>query len=61
MIKLEIADYCQNCPGFEAEVENPTLIYNALGDVDYLGDTLIRCEHRERCKNVYKQVKKRSI
>lgn len=61
MIKLEVEDYCQNCPKFEAEVENPANIYNAFGDDDYIGDTIIRCEHRKQCQKVFEYAKKHLI
>lgn len=61
MIKLEIEEYCQDCPQFEAEVENPVPLYAAGMIYEYVGDTTIRCEHRERCKNVYKHAKKNLI
>lgn len=46
MIKLEVENYCQNCPHFEADVDKQSLC--ADGAV-VICDTYICCEHREGC------------
>ena len=49
MIHLEVNEYCEKCPDFEADVEKRKVIsrYNR----EHL-DTVIRCKHRERCQNM---------
>lgn len=58
MITLDVEEYCQECPEFEAEVES-------IKYPDYMGghrigfcDTVIRCEHRDKCHQLYKHIKK---
>lgn len=68
MIKLEVANYCQDCPRFKPEViERPQL--GKLSSYDMIsgkaaksktfhGNTLIACRDRARCEMVYKCVSK---
>lgn len=55
MIKLEIENYCEECPDFDADVQKPDKYY-ADGKVIMVGDTIIRCEHRERCERLKKRL-----
>lgn len=55
MIKLEIEDYCKECPDFNEDVQKPDKYY-ADGEVFIVGDTVIRCEHRERCERLKKRL-----
>lgn len=50
MIKLEVEDYCHKCTEFEADVEQAHMI--SIDWQEWLGDTIIRCEHREKCKRI---------
>ena len=45
-IKLQVEEYCQNCPNFEATVEK--FDFNA-GGTTYLYDTVIKCSNAEQC------------
>lgn len=45
MIRLEVKDYCQNCPDFKADV-NKTIFY--IG-ANTRSDTVIRCKNSVRC------------
>lgn len=56
MIKLDISDYCQNCPYFEPTVHSrPTTFYvNDEKNSVYLGDTIVRCESRSKCAEIRK-------
>ena len=51
MVKLEIEEYCDNCPEFDAHVEK---------DVN----TNITCEHKDKCRclkdMIEKETKKRN-
>ena len=52
MITLEVADYCQDCLSFEADVTKPERLYACDEEVAVLGDTIVRCEYRRRCANI---------
>ena len=49
-IKLEIKEYCQDCLDFEADVSKPIRMYANDDAVGSYGDTVIRCEYRNRCR-----------
>ena len=51
MIKLEVADYCRNCPDFDCVSETLT---DDIGDITF---TTIRCKYERRCENIYKYLK----
>lgn len=57
MIKLEVEDYCHTCGGFEADVTGPVSVWNADGEY-HVGDTIIRCAYRNRCKNIKRHLEK---
>ena len=54
MIKLEVADYCQSCPDFIADVEK--FEYGSLSNVNAV-HTTIRCMNRDRCQNLVRRLK----
>ena len=54
MIKLDVNDYCQSCPDFEAAVEK--FEYGYLNEVKSV-NTTIRCENRDRCRNLVRHLK----
>lgn len=56
-IKLEIQPYCENCPIFEADVENSQKCYGN-GMVFYLTDTIIRCSRRSLCAGLKRYLEK---
>lgn len=49
MIRLEVEDYCQNCPDFEAKVDSTSLHANDKEVVNY---HIIRCKHARRCERM---------
>lgn len=51
-IRLEIKDYCHNCLDFEADVTKPERMYAENDVVGVYGDTIVRCEYRNRCKGI---------
>lgn len=57
MIRLEVQDYCHNCPEFNPDVECPHAIRTGHGDV-ILSDTVIRCERADICAVIYKRAQK---
>ena len=50
MIKLEVDEYCDNCPEFESHVIKDVIYYNSTT----ITNTVITCEHRERCCSIKK-------
>lgn len=60
MIKLIVEDYCQNCPLlFEATVKKLTA-YGSTCErhAEGFADTVIRCEHAERCAAIAGRLRK---
>ena len=47
MIKIEVADYCNECMDFDPDVERPQKLYN-FGEEITISDTVIRCANRNR-------------
>lgn len=56
MIKLEVKDYCQNCPDFKPVTEQ--IILSSSGRTDNVNrcTTYIHCKHENRCANIYRQI-----
>ena len=46
MIHLEVSDYCEKCPDFEADVEKRKIV--SPRNREWI-DTIVRCKHRKRC------------
>lgn len=57
MIKLVVEPYCHSCPDFEVYVEKPTAYYANFGECITIGDTVIFCEHRDRCRRMMDYLK----
>lgn len=51
MITLQVEPYCQNCPDFEP-VKNAITSY--AGNVAIERNTVVTCEHKDRCAAVAK-------
>ena len=49
MIDLEVSDYCEKCPDFEADVEKRKIV--SPRNREWI-DTIVRCKHRKRCQNM---------
>ena len=60
MIRLEVQPYCDNCMAFEPDVERPIALYADGKIIDRMGDTIVRCQHRERCKSLVDYIKSKS-
>ena len=56
MIQLCVEKYCQNCTGFEAEVEKHQSLYADGRPI--MTNTYIYCERKEECKNLMKHLQK---
>ena len=52
MIRLEVQPYCESCMDFEADVEKPSTLICSDGVFEMTGDTIVRCENRERCERI---------
>lgn len=50
-IILDVEDYCQDCPYFEADVEKPETYWLDT-------DTVIRCQYHKNCEYSVGQMKK---
>ena len=64
MIYLNVNDYCQDCPEFEAHVEKDILKYEDFtSDKAHLVgvNTNISCEHRDRCEEIRKFIEKEKM
>ena len=52
MIKLDVQEYCHECPYFDAKVTGgPSLFYSTDGEVVeiIMADAVIRCTRAEKC------------
>ncbi len=58
-IELRLSKYCNECPGFEAEVETDEYpVYQTFGGCE-VHNTRIRCAHRKRCANIKRYLEAR--
>ena len=55
MIKLDIKDYCQNCPEFEAKT-NKAVGRTLGGDTNYV-HIVVSCENKDRCAAMHDYLK----
>ena len=53
MIKLDSDGYWNNCPEFESDVKKDVIHYKTIdfGETSIV-NTIITCEHRERCRSI---------
>ena len=58
MIKLEVEDYCQECQGFEPDVDASDF-YNPLNQNENIRDTIVRCRYRKRCANMVRYLERK--
>lgn len=59
MIRIEVADYCNECMDFDPDVERPQKAY-ALHEELIISDTVVRCTNRNRCRNIARYLKKKT-
>ena len=53
MIKIDVDDYCHKCLEFEPDVSKPATCRDGAGRLHvFAGDTIVRCEHRDRCREI---------
>lgn len=59
MIKLDVCEYCQYCLEFEPVVmERPNYLFEDGARCGSIGDTIVQCENRFKCENLYNNLKK---
>lgn len=54
MIKLEVEEYCDDCPEFDAHIEKAVLFD---GYSKEYCNTNITCEHKDKCKRLKDMIK----
>lgn len=54
MIKLLVEDYCHGCPEFEPVKVGGRAYLDINGEIVYLEDTKVMCEHDTRCQRIKK-------
>ena len=60
MIKLDVENYCHNCPDFEAEVSKNAMYYDGSPETFFcIGDTIVRCENRHLCERLKKRLEEK--
>ena len=58
-IRLSVAPYCEDCPGFEAKVDRDEVEYIAMDQaVSYRTETTVSCKYAGRCASIYRFIKK---
>lgn len=57
MIKLEVEEYCDDCPEFDAHVEKAVLF---AGYSKKYCNTNITCEHKNKCKRLKDMIEKKA-
>lgn len=59
MIKLNVCGYCQNCLEFKPIVaKRPNLLFENGVRCNIIGDTIVECENKYKCKTLYNNLKK---
>ncbi len=59
MIRIEVADYCNECMDFDPDVERPQKAYSFDEEL-IISDTVVRCTNRNRCRNIARYLKKKT-
>lgn len=56
MIRLEVEDYCSNCPEFDPDVDRVVTECKSFDGDDCITivDTIVTCEHKLRCNSIKK-------
>lgn len=59
MITLEVEEYCQNCPDFEADVKKTHAFAIGKGmREETANETVVRCEHSVKCYTMMNYLRK---
>lgn len=65
MIRLDVEQYCHECPDFEPDVQRPEkdILYGSDPSgrslqLVSMSDTIIRCKYRDRCRALSRYLEK---
>ena len=56
MIRLDVRDYCHDCPKFEADVDKRIL----TGPQGRIAETVVSCEWSDACREIHKMFEKQN-
>ena len=56
MIRLDVQDYCHDCPKFEADVVKRTF----TGPQGRIAETVVSCEWSDACREIHKMFEKQN-
>ena len=63
MFKLEVEEYCTDCPEFEVDLEKDTYHYtdnmSFTNETVYICNKTIRCKYAKRCKSMIRFLRKK--
>lgn len=57
MIKLNVKEYCHDCPNFEAE-QHRSILYSGANTIECMSDCVINCKHESTCNKIEDYLKK---
>ena len=58
-IRLSVAPYCEDCPGFEAKTDKDMVErYAGNTGMSYYTEVTITCKYAGRCESIYRFIKK---
>ena len=58
MIKLDVAPYCHECPGFSPVGETETTV-DLFGRNILTTDIIVKCKNHEQCSIIHKYLKEK--
>lgn len=60
MIRLDVQDYCQECPMFEAVTDHLFMRADSVLRERRIFDSVVRCERAEACREIHKMFEKQN-
>lgn len=60
MIRLDVQDYCQECPMFEAVTDHLDVRLDSMGGEHGPINSVVRCEREEACREIHKMFEKQN-
>lgn len=60
MIRLDVQDYCQECPMFEAVTDCLDVRTDSVRGEHGLVNRVVRCERAEVCREIHKMFEKQN-
>ena len=58
MIRLDVQDYCQECPMFEAVTDKLDVMTNSVRGEHGPVNRVVRCERADACREIYKRFRR---